>query len=79
MVWITTKGIPPLVEEENWAPELKSFLAACLTIDPERRPSAEELLGDIFLVHKAGTSGIIDLLTRAKNAANEMKDFLAGL
>lgn len=79
MVWITTKGIPPLVEEEKWSPELKTFLSWCLTIDPNKRPSAAELLNDLFLVHKVGAMGIVDLLTRAKNAANSLRDMLAGL
>jgi len=79
MVWITTKGIPPLVEEEQWASELKSFLSSCLTIEADQRPSAAELLDDIFLIQKVDSKGIIDLITRAKNAAAAMQEFLADL
>ena len=79
MLWITTKGIPPLVEADKWAPELKTFLAWCLTIDPEKRPTASELLNDIFLIQKVDASGIVDLITRAKNAASVMNDMIADI
>jgi len=46
---ISTKGIPPLKEETKWSSEFKEFLAKCLEKDPEKRPSATEMLQHPFI------------------------------
>ena len=46
---ITTEGIPPVKNKEKWSSELLSFLDKCLTVDPEKRPYAAELLEEPFL------------------------------
>lgn len=46
---IATNGTPQLKETDNLSPELRSFLAWCLKVDPEARASASELLQDVFI------------------------------
>ncbi|QLQ78175.1 hypothetical protein HG537_0A04220 [Torulaspora globosa] len=46
---IATNGTPQLKEPDNLSPELRSFLAWCLKVDPETRASATELLQDVFI------------------------------
>ncbi|QLL30609.1 hypothetical protein HG536_0A04270 [Torulaspora globosa] len=46
---IATNGTPQLKEPDNLSPELRSFLAWCLKVDPEARASATELLQDVFI------------------------------
>src|SRR5262245_49029455 len=41
---ITTKGIPDLKEAESWSPELRDFRNQCLTLAPDSRPDARQLL-----------------------------------
>lgn len=46
---IATNGTPQLKEPDNLSPELRSFLAWCLKVDPDTRASATELLQDVFI------------------------------
>ena len=38
------------VVDKNDIPGVAAFLSRCLTLDPKLRPSAQELLGDSWLV-----------------------------
>lgn len=46
---ITTKGIPDLKEPERWSVAFKDFAAKCLEKDPEKRPTALEMLTHPYL------------------------------
>jgi len=46
---ITTKGIPPLQNPDEWSPELRDFYGKCLEKEVERRPTADDLLKHPFL------------------------------
>ena len=52
--WVLKKIIthPPkgLKNKEKWSPEFNNFVEACLTYDPEKRPSAKELLQHPFIL-----------------------------
>ncbi|KAL7714622.1 Protein kinase [Entamoeba marina] len=48
---ISTKGIPP-VSYGDYTNELLTFVDKCLTVDPDQRPSCQELQKDEF-VHQA--------------------------
>lgn len=50
---IATNGTPKLKEPEVLSPELKSFLAWCLNVNPDTRASATELLRDVFITQCA--------------------------
>lgn len=46
---IATTGTPQVQQPEQLSTMFRAFLARCLDVDPEKRPSAEALLQDPFL------------------------------
>lgn len=46
---ITTEGIPPLKRPEKWSAAFKELKEKCLEIDPNNRPTAEQLLNHPFI------------------------------
>ena len=58
---IPSQPPPSLESESDYSPQFVSFLARCLTKDPSKRPSAEELLEDPFIAN-AGLGGSGELL-----------------
>lgn len=50
------KSKPPtgLDEPEKWSTDLNDFIKQCLQIDPEKRPTAEELLEHSFIKKVGG-------------------------
>jgi len=67
---ITTKGIPPLQNPQDWSEELRSFFSLCLDKEVEKRPSAEELLQHPFLEHACEPEEFAQLIGLAREAAN---------
>jgi len=59
---ISTKGVPPLKEEEKWSPELVDFLSKCLIVEPTERPTALELLAHSFSKMVCPVSDMVQLL-----------------
>jgi serine/threonine protein kinase len=50
-LYLTATGPPPsLSEKQKWTPEFNQFVDRCLTKDPDRRPSAEQLLSHPFIL-----------------------------
>lgn len=43
---------PPkgLSDPSRWTPEFNHFVSRCLTCDPDKRPAAEDLLKDPFII-----------------------------
>jgi len=71
---ITTKGIPPLREPQQWSVEFKDFLGKCLETSPSNRPTATALLAHPF-IQKAGTSAdLITPISTARRHAELMTD-----
>lgn len=48
---ISTRGAPPLKEQNRWSYDLKKFLEACLEMDPVTRARAHTLLQHSFLIN----------------------------
>jgi len=46
---IATTGTPQVQQPEQLSSLFKTFLARCLEVDPDKRPSSELLLHDPFL------------------------------
>ena len=46
---IATTGTPQVQQPEQLSSTFRAFLARCLEVDPDKRPSAEALLQDSFL------------------------------
>ena len=66
VLFIIPKNDPPSLNEEkqSYSPEFHNFVAACLTRDPLKRPSANELLRHPFITgNTQPTSVLTKLLT----------------
>jgi p21-activated kinase 1 len=46
---IATTGTPQVQQPEQLSPLFQAFLARCLEVEPDKRPTAEQLLSDPFL------------------------------
>lgn len=68
---ITTKGIPPLSNEDKWSKELRDFRALCITVDCSLRPDSVAMLNHPFLKQKCEPEQIVDLIVRAREAAEQ--------
>lgn len=53
---LATKGAPPLKQPKKWSPEFQDFLAQCFIMDPDQRPSAEQLLEHPFIAKASPNS-----------------------
>ncbi|KAA8900873.1 kinase-like domain-containing protein [Sphaerosporella brunnea] len=60
---IATHGTPTLKKPDSLSKELKSFLAACLTVDVQQRATADELLRHEFLKKGCPLPSLASLLT----------------
>lgn len=65
---ITTKGIPPLKDQNKWSRDFHDFLQKCLDVKVQTRPEAAELLRHPFL-QKAGVAEDFKPLIRAAKEA----------
>ncbi|KAF9926162.1 signal transducing kinase of the PAK [Linnemannia zychae] len=65
---IATNGTPTLQNPEKLSPEFKDFLAQCLEVDPEKRPTATELLKHPFLVKAHSVRTLAPLIRAAKES-----------
>jgi hypothetical protein len=66
---ITTKGIPPLDNEEKYSPELVRFYNRCLEKEVDKRPTAEELLQDPFMHMCCSGQEFVPVIAKAREAA----------
>eukprot|EP01123_Difflugia_compressa_P007177 TRINITY_DN19742_c0_g1_i1.p1 TRINITY_DN19742_c0_g1~~TRINITY_DN19742_c0_g1_i1.p1 ORF type:complete len:204 (+),score=29.40 TRINITY_DN19742_c0_g1_i1:32-613(+) len=67
---ISTKGIPPLKEQNKWSSSMIDFLNKCITHEHEQRPGGEELLQHNFLTKFCSRQEMIKLL----DAVETMKE-----
>jgi serine/threonine protein kinase len=66
---ITTKGIPPLENEEKYTPQLVKFYGRCLEKEVEKRPTADELLEDPFMQMSCTGTEFVPVINKAREAA----------
>jgi len=66
---ITTKGIPPLNNEQKYTPQLVKFYNRCLEKEVEKRPTAEELLTDPFMDMCCTGPEFVPVIAKAREAA----------
>lgn len=71
---IVSQGIPEISNKEERSPEFLDFLDLCLDTDPERRPTATELLQHPFLQMACDIMYIPPLLKLAKELAESEDD-----
>jgi len=66
---ITTKGIPPLEAEGKYSRELVNFYSRCLEKEVEKRPTAEELLQEPFMLMCCPAQEFVPIIAQAREAA----------
>jgi p21-activated kinase 1 len=69
---IATNGTPKIKDWEKLSGLFRDYLQCCLTVDAEKRPSAEQLLRVSFGLFLAARS---DLCCRRENTAHAQHDF----
>jgi len=67
---ITTKGIPPLVDQGKWSPDLLDFYSKCLEKEADKRPSAADLVEHSFLKLACSPEDFAPIIDEARQAAN---------
>ncbi|KAF9099803.1 signal transducing kinase of the PAK [Mortierella sp. AM989] len=65
---IATNGTPSLQHPEKLSPDFTHFLAQCLEVDPEKRPTATELLKHPFLTRAHSVRTLAPLIKAAKES-----------
>lgn len=66
---IATNGTPTLQSPESLSDVFRDFLAQCLQVDPELRPSAEEMLHHPFLQIADPLRSLTPLIRAARESA----------
>jgi len=54
----------PRLEGSSWSKDFRDFVALCLTKDPDRRPTAKQLLKHRFIRHAGRVEGLQELIQR---------------
>ena len=65
---IATNGTPKLQNPESLSSVFQDFLGACLQVDPELRPNAEESLKHPFLLKADPLKSLAPLITAARES-----------
>eukprot|EP00475_Leptophrys_vorax_P040668 TRINITY_DN7580_c0_g1_i2.p1 TRINITY_DN7580_c0_g1~~TRINITY_DN7580_c0_g1_i2.p1 ORF type:complete len:153 (+),score=24.55 TRINITY_DN7580_c0_g1_i2:68-460(+) len=60
--------------EGNFSQEFKDFVQKCLQMDPQDRPSADELLKHKFIARAKESSCLMDLLDRSRQRKAELDE-----
>ena len=72
VLFLIPKAPAPRLEGNKYSREFRDFVAACLVKDPDRRPSAKELLHHRF-IRNAGKVEILQELVQRRNAWEDSK------
>ncbi|KAF9578973.1 p21 protein (Cdc42 Rac)-activated kinase, partial [Lunasporangiospora selenospora] len=65
---IATNGTPALQHPEKLSIEFTDFLKKCLEVDPDRRPTATELLRHPFITRAHSVRTLSPLIKAAKES-----------
>ncbi|KAF2094338.1 Pkinase-domain-containing protein [Rhizodiscina lignyota] len=73
VLFLIPKNAPPRLEGSKWSKDFKDFCAQCLVKDPDRRPSAKDLLKHRFIKGAGKVEQLRDLIDRYQrwDEANE--------
>lgn len=66
---ITTKGIPPVKNQNKWSREFHDFFAKCLDVNVQTRPEAADLLRHPFMAKACEADGFKGVITAARAAS----------
>ncbi|KAI9794498.1 MAG: hypothetical protein M1833_000358 [Piccolia ochrophora] len=64
VLFLIPKAPAPRLEGSNYSREFKDFIAACLVKDPDRRPTAKELLSHKFIRSAGKVEALQELIER---------------
>ena len=64
VLFLIPKASAPRLEGNNYSRDFKDFVAACLVKDPDRRPTAKELLQHRFIRSAGKVEGLQELVQR---------------
>ena len=64
VLFLIPKAPAPRLEGNEYSKDFKDFVASCLTKDPDRRPSAKELLKHRFITKAGKTEALQELIIR---------------
>jgi serine/threonine-protein kinase 24/25/MST4 len=64
VLFLIPKAPAPRLEGNNYSKDFKDFVASCLIKDPDRRPSARELLRHKFIKSAGKTEALQELVQR---------------
>ena len=64
VLFLIPKAPAPRLEGSNYSRDFKDFIAACLVKDPDRRPTAKELLQHRFIRSAGKVEGLQELIQR---------------
>lgn len=64
VLFLIPKAPAPRLEGNNWSREFKDFVASCLIKDPDRRPTAKELLRHKFIQRAGKVEAMRELIER---------------
>ncbi|KAL3435483.1 hypothetical protein BDV09DRAFT_185054 [Aspergillus tetrazonus] len=67
VLFLIPKEPAPRLQGDGYSSALKDFIAQCLTKDPERRPSAKELLRHKFIRNAGKTEALQELIHRKQD------------
>ena len=65
MFKIVTSGLPPLKNPGKWSSEMKDFHKQISVVDPERRPTAAQLLQHPFMSKAAAPHALVKIGNKA--------------
>jgi len=65
MFLIRRNSPPTLANHKKWSTEFVAFVDACLTKDPDARPSAEDLIKHPFVQNLKGVSVMKKLISQS--------------
>jgi serine/threonine-protein kinase 24/25/MST4 len=64
VLFLIPKNPPPRLEGSKWSKDFRDFVAQCLAKDPDRRPSAKDLLKHRFIQRAGKVEQLRDLINR---------------
>lgn len=64
VLFLIPKNAPPRLEGSKWSKDFKDFVAQCLVKDPDRRPTAKDLLKHRFIQRAGKVEQLRDLIDR---------------
>jgi len=72
LLLIVSEGVPDFKDPDSMSDEIKDFIQVCTKMNPEDRPTAEELLKHPFLRCSGNVEELTPLVKLAKEESEKM-------